>query len=63
VRDAHYWEVFATMRFCSLFVRLGDRMVRAGMVPESMNTAVANPVTAALARLLELDDPTTAAAT
>ena len=25
VRDPHYWEVFATMRFCSIFVRLGDR--------------------------------------
>lgn len=61
VRDAHYWEVFATMRFCSLFVRLGDRMVGTGMVPKEMNMPVANAVTGSLAAILGIDNPTPAA--
>ena len=58
VRDPHYWEVFATMRFCAIFIRLGDRMVGHGLLPESMNPAVGNQVTDALAALLEMENPT-----
>ncbi len=58
VRDAHYWEVFATMRFCAIFIRLGDRMEASGLLPPEMNPAVANMVTEALAVLLDIDNPT-----
>lgn len=57
VRNAHYWEVFATMRFCAIFIRLADRMVAAGLVPAAMNMAVANQVSDALARHLGIDNP------
>ena len=26
VLDPHYWEVFGAMRFCTIFIRLGDRL-------------------------------------
>ena len=55
VRDPHYWEVFATMRFCAIFIRLADRMVAAGLVPAAMNMSVDNDVTNALARQLDRD--------
>jgi aminoglycoside phosphotransferase (APT) family kinase protein len=58
VRDAHYWEVFATMRFCAIFIRLGDRLESSGLLPPEMNPAVANMVTAAMAQLLAIDNPT-----
>jgi len=58
VRDPHYWEIFAVMRFCAIFVGLADRMVNDGLVPAEMNMAVANMVTASLATLLEIDNPT-----
>jgi aminoglycoside phosphotransferase (APT) family kinase protein len=58
VRHPHYWEVHAVMRFCAIFIRLGDRMVAAGAIPPALNPAVANGVTASLARLLDLDNPT-----
>ena len=58
VRHPHYWEVFATMRFAAIFVRLGDRMTSVGMIPPDLNPAVANPVTASLAALLGIDNPT-----
>lgn len=58
VRDPRYWEIFAAMRFCAIFVPLADRMVAAGLVPEAVNMPVANPVTEALARLLDIDNPT-----
>lgn len=58
VRDAHYWEVFAAMRFCAVFIRLGDRMTAVGFFDEQSNPAVGNQVTAALARLLDIDNPT-----
>lgn len=58
VRSPHYWEVFAAMRFCAVFVRLGDRLTAAGFVPPERNPAVGNPVTAALAGLLGIDNPT-----
>ncbi len=57
VRDPHYWEVFSTMRFAAIFIRLADRMVAAGLIPEVMNYSVANQVTDALARLLGIDNP------
>lgn len=61
VRDAHYWEVFGTMRFCSVMIALGDRMVAAGLVPAEINMSVANQVSDALARLLGIDNPYPAA--
>jgi hypothetical protein len=50
--------VFAAMRFCAIFIRLADRMVGAGLAPATYNLAVANQVTAAVARLLDIDNPT-----
>jgi aminoglycoside phosphotransferase (APT) family kinase protein len=53
VGDIRYWEIFGAARFCAIFIRLGDRFVRAGMVPAESNVAVQNLVTDALARLLD----------
>ncbi|MDG2027272.1 MAG: phosphotransferase family protein [Acidimicrobiales bacterium] len=58
VRDAHYWEVFGTMRFCAIFIGLGDRMVDNGLVPAEINMSVANMVTQSLATYLEIENPT-----
>ncbi len=58
VRDPHYWEVFGAMRFCTIFIRLGDRLTAAGFVPPERNPAVGNQVTVALAALLGVDNPT-----
>ncbi len=48
-----YWEVFGAMRFDAIMIKLGHRMTRAGIVPESQNMAVENGTTEALGRLLE----------
>lgn len=61
VRDPHYWEVFAVMRFDAIFVGLADRMVAGGLVPAEMNMPVANMVTQSLATLLEIENPTPSA--
>ena len=58
VRDPHYWEVFGAMRFCAIFIGLGDRMTDAGLIPPELDMAVANMVTQALADLLGIDNPT-----
>ena len=58
VLDPQYWEVFGAMRFCTIFIRLGDRMTAAGLLPPERNPAVGNQVTVALARLLGIDNPT-----
>lgn len=58
VRNPHYWEVFAVMRFCAIFIRLADRMVAAGGMPAVLNASIANQVTASLAALLGIDNPT-----
>ena len=58
VRAPHYWEVFGAMRFCAIFIRLGDRLTAAGLLPPEQNPAVGNQVTAALAVLLGIDNPT-----
>jgi aminoglycoside phosphotransferase (APT) family kinase protein len=58
VRDPHYWEVFGAMRFCAIMIPLSDRMVSAGLAPESLNMAVANAVTDAVAVLLGIPNPT-----
>lgn len=58
VRDPHYWEVYGAMRFCMVFIGLGDRLVSADILPPEMNPAVGNMVTEALARLLEIENPT-----
>ena len=61
VRNPHYWEVFATMRFCAIFIGLADRMVTNGLVPSELNMSVANMVTQSLATHLDIDNPTPAA--
>lgn len=58
VRNAHYWEVFAAMRFAAIFIRLGDRLVASGLLPDEMNPAVGNMVTESLSRLLDIENPT-----
>ncbi len=58
VRNPDYWEIFAIVRFCAIFVGLGDRLVAAGLIGEDKNPAVANMVTAALADRLGIDNPT-----
>lgn len=58
VRNAHYWEVFAAMRFGAIFIRLGDRLVGSGLIPEEMNPAVGNMVTESLSKLLGIENPT-----
>jgi aminoglycoside phosphotransferase (APT) family kinase protein len=58
VREPHYWEVFGAMRFDAIMIVLADRMVDAGLLPAAVNMAVANEVTEALARLLDIDNPT-----
>jgi aminoglycoside phosphotransferase (APT) family kinase protein len=61
VRNPHYWEVFGTMRFCAIFIGLGDRITNQGLVPPEMNMSVANMVTQSLATYLEIENPTPAA--
>ena len=48
-----YWEIYGTMRFCAIMIKLSGRFVRAGFQTEETSTAVNNGVTEALARLLE----------
>ena len=52
--DILYWEIFATMRFCAIMIKLSDRFLRAGMQTAETSTAVKNPVSDALARLLAM---------
>jgi aminoglycoside phosphotransferase (APT) family kinase protein len=47
-----YWEIFGTMRFCAIMIKLGDRMARAGIVPAEANMSIENGTTDSLARLL-----------
>jgi aminoglycoside phosphotransferase (APT) family kinase protein len=61
VRDPHYWEIFAVLRFCAIFIGLADRMVNDGLVPAEMNMSVANMVTQSLSVLLGIDNPTPSA--
>jgi len=58
VRNPEYWEVFAIVRFCSIFIGLGDRLVNAGLVDAAINPSVANMVTQALANRLGIENPT-----
>lgn len=58
VRNPDYWEIFAIVRFCSIFVGLGDRLVNAGLIGAESNPAVANMVTQALADRLGIENPT-----
>jgi aminoglycoside phosphotransferase (APT) family kinase protein len=51
--NVDYWEIYALMRFCAIMVGLGDRMVRAGLVPPENNMGIANGTTDGLARRLE----------
>jgi aminoglycoside phosphotransferase (APT) family kinase protein len=57
VRNPHYWEVYGAMRYDAVMIVLSDRMVEAGLVPAALDMAVANGVTDALARLLDIDNP------
>lgn len=52
--DILYWEIFATMRFCAIMIKLSDRFVRAGMQTAETSSAVNNGVTEALGRLLAM---------
>jgi aminoglycoside phosphotransferase (APT) family kinase protein len=52
VSDILYWEIFGAMRFCAIFIRLGDRFVRAGLTAAESNVAIQNLVTDAVDRLL-----------
>ena len=56
--DLDYWEMFAAMRFCAIFIRIGDRMARSGLLGPGVNPAVGNLATAALAARLGIDNPT-----
>lgn len=56
--DLDYWEMFAAMRFCAIFIRIGDRMARSGLLGPGVNPAVGNLATAALASRLGIDNPT-----
>ena len=47
-----YWEIFGLMRFCAIMIKLGDRMVRAGVVPASVEMWRENGTTTSLASLL-----------
>jgi aminoglycoside phosphotransferase (APT) family kinase protein len=47
-----YWEIFGTMRFCAIMIKLGDRMTRAGIVPAEVNMSIHNGTTDSLDRLL-----------
>jgi aminoglycoside phosphotransferase (APT) family kinase protein len=54
VRDSiDWWEIFGAMRFDAIMIKLGDRMVRAGVVPAEANMSVQNGTTESLARLLD----------
>ena len=52
VTDAHYFEVFAAMRYATVLIRLGDRYTASGRFPAEMNMAVDNIATQVLADLL-----------
>ncbi|MCA9510392.1 MAG: phosphotransferase family protein [Myxococcota bacterium] len=54
--DILYWEIFGAMRFCAIMIKLSDRFLRAGMQTPETSTAVDNPVTQALSRLLDAAD-------
>lgn len=54
VRDSiDYWEIFGCMRFCAIMIKLGDRLVRAGVVPAQLEMWRENGTTQSLARLLD----------
>lgn len=53
--DLHYWEIYAIMRYCAIFIRLGDRMTGSGLVPKEANMSVQNMVTDALARRMGIE--------
>jgi len=48
-----YWEIYGTMRFCAIMIKLSDRFLAAGMQTPETSTAVDNGVTHALARQLD----------
>ena len=45
-----YWEIYATMRFCAIMIKLSGRFLRAGFQTQENSTAVNNGVTEALER-------------
>lgn len=53
--DIHYWEAFGTLRFAAIMIKLGDRMVKAGLMPPEQSQAIDNGVTLALAKQLGID--------
>jgi len=54
VRDTiDYWEIYGLMRFCAIMIKLGDRIIRAGIAPAASEMWRENGTTHSLARLLE----------
>jgi len=49
-----YWEIFAVMRFCAIFIKLSGRFEAAGFQTSETSTAVNNGVTESLAKLLDM---------
>ena len=47
-----YWEIFGLLRFCAIMIKLGDRLVRAGIVPAAAEMWRENGTTQSLERLL-----------
>lgn len=54
LRDLHYFEAFAAMRYTAVLIRLGDRMTQSGRFSAQMNMAVHNVATQLLADVLEI---------
>ena len=50
--DIDAWEIYGTMRFCAIMIKLGDRLTRAGIVPPEANMPIQNGTTESLERLL-----------
>lgn len=56
-RDVEYWEVFAGFRFATILARVGQQMVRLGVLPPGSEFPVDNTASRLLARVLDLPPP------
>jgi aminoglycoside phosphotransferase (APT) family kinase protein len=63
VRNPEYWELFAVLRACFSYLRIGDRMTEMGLVPPEANVAVRNRGSDMLAASLGIENPYPAEAT
>lgn len=57
VRNLHYYEVFAALRFTIIMARVAQQMTHYGVLPAESNFEVDNPCSRLLATLLELPPP------